>query len=105
MTTSIKQVLNKLPADRQKKIRQQADRYLEEYKTLQDLRKQLGLTQTDIADRQGIKQVNISNLERRSDMLLSTLKSYVEAMGCELEIRIKTPDKKRVIVENLPNVK
>ena len=87
MATSIKNVLNQLPVKRQEKIRLQAERYLEEYKNLQDLRKQLGLTQSDIAERQGIKQVNISNLERRSDMLLSTLKSYVEAMGCELEIQ------------------
>lgn len=99
MATSVKQVLNKLPRKRQGKIRKQADRYLEQYESLQDLRKQLGLTQSEIAQRQGIKQVNISNLERRSDMLLSTLRTYVEAMDCELEILITTPEGRCVKVE------
>lgn len=99
MATSAKQVLNKLPRKRQDKIRKQAGRYLEQYQSLQDFRKQLGVTQSEIAQRQGIRQVNISNLERRSDMLLSTLKTYVEAMDCELEILITTPDKRCVKIE------
>lgn len=63
-----------------------------EYESLQKLRKALGLTQTTLADRQGVKQVNISNLEKRTDMHISTLRRYVEAMGCELEINIRIPD-------------
>jgi hypothetical protein len=46
-----------------------------------------------VADLQGVRQVNISNLEKRDDMHISTLRKYVEALGCELEINIRMNDK------------
>lgn len=100
MTVSLQKVLKSLPKDRQKKIKQKADQNIREYKTLQGLRKDLGLTQSEIAATQGVKQVNISNLEKRSDMHLSTLKKYVEAMGCQLEINIRMPNNHVVRIEN-----
>ena len=101
MGIPVEEVMKKLPPERQKRIRAQADKYIQEYETLQELRKQLDLTQTDVAENMGVKQVSISNLEKRSDMLISTLKSYVEAMGCELEMFIKTPEKKQVKIGDL----
>ena len=92
MGIPLKHIIGKLPEERQKRIRKQAGKYIRDYKNLQILRKELGLTQSEIANRQGVRQVNISNLEKRSDMLISTLKKYVEAMGCELEIIVKVPD-------------
>lgn len=100
MTVSLQKVIKSLPKERQKKIKLKADQYIREYKTLQSLRKDLGLTQSDIASTQGVKQVNISNLEKRSDMHLSTLKKYVEALGCQLEINIRMPDNHVVGLEN-----
>lgn len=84
-------VIKKLPAKRQSRINALTEKYIKEYKSLQEFRKAIGLTQDEVANRQGVNQVNISNLEKRSDMLISTLKKYVEAMGCELEINIKMP--------------
>jgi len=100
MTIKLQKVFKSLPKNRQKKIKQKADQYIREYKTLQDLRKDLGLTQSDIASTQGVRQVNISNLEKRNDMHLSTLKKYVEAMGCQLEINIRMPNDHAVRHEN-----
>ena len=82
-------ILKSLPPKRQKSIKAKANTYIKEYKTLQELRKSLGITQNELADLQGVRQVNISNLERRSDMHISTLRKYVEALGCELEINIR----------------
>ncbi len=101
MTVTLQKVFKSLPKDRQIKIKQKADELIDEYKTLQLLRKELGLTQTDIATKQGVKQVNISNLEKRNDMHISTLKKYVEAMGCQLEIRIRMPNDRTVKIEKL----
>ena len=84
------------------KIEQNAAQLIKEYKSIQDLRKDLGLTQNDLAIKQGVKQVNISNLEKRDDMHLSTLKKYVEALGCELEINIKLPNDRIARIKNLP---
>lgn len=45
------------------------------------------LTQAEVAVRLKIAQNNISRLEARDDMLLSTLRNYLESMGAQLEIR------------------
>ena len=91
MGTPIRKIIDRMPAERQARIRAKADVYIREYASLAALRKDLGITQEDIARHQGIKQVNISNLEKRHDMLISTLQRYVEALGGELEIRIRIP--------------
>ena len=54
--------------------------------SLRDLRKALGKTQVTMADRLGIKQENVSRIEQRSDMLLSTLNSYLRSMGGRLRL-------------------
>jgi len=89
MGIPLQKVLAEFPKDRQEKIKAKANEYNLEYKKLSDLRKQLGVTQEMIARHQGIKQVNISNLEKRNDMMISTLKKYVESLGCQLEINIR----------------
>lgn len=86
---TLNKIIKSLPGKRQKTIRAKANEIIKDYKTLQELRKTLGITQTDIAIHQGVKQVNISNFEKRTDMHISTLRKYVEALGCELEINIR----------------
>lgn len=50
------------------------------------LRRELGLTQTELASRLGISQSDLSKFERRGDVLLSTLRAYLEALGGNLRI-------------------
>ena len=59
---------------------------------LQHLRNAREMTQARLAEVLEMDQGNISKLEKRTDMYLSTLRSYVEAMGGELEIRAVFPD-------------
>jgi transcriptional regulator with XRE-family HTH domain len=59
---------------------------------LVELRRQLNLTQEALAQALGTSQASVSKLERRSDIYLSTLRRYVQAMGGELEIRARFPD-------------
>src|SRR5690606_15542567 len=54
--------------------------------SLKDLRKNAGQTQEDLAAALGVGQDTISRLEHRSDMLLSTLRHYVECVGGQLEL-------------------
>jgi transcriptional regulator with XRE-family HTH domain len=51
-----------------------------------ELRKARGVTQVDVADRLGVSQGNVSELERREDLFLSTLRGYVAALGGHLEV-------------------
>ena len=101
MGIPLQKVLNELPKKRQEKIKTKAAKYIREYETLAALRKDLGFTQEEIASRQGVKQVNISRLEKRNDMLISTLHKYIESLGCELEINIRMPQSDIARVQNL----
>ncbi len=53
---------------------------------LSTLRKELHLTQTEVADRVGMSQSDLSKLERRQDVRLSTLHAYAEALSGRLRI-------------------
>lgn len=53
---------------------------------LQEIRKLAGLTQVELSRRMGIKQAALSKLENRDDVLVSTLKSYVNALDARLII-------------------
>lgn len=59
---------------------------------LEELRNARRLTQVQLADAMGLGQAAISRLERRTDMYVSTLAHFVEAMGGRLEIRAVFPD-------------
>lgn len=54
---------------------------------LQSLRREEGFTQTDLADRLGVGQAALSRAEKRGDLLVSTLRAYVEALGGRLDLR------------------
>lgn len=61
---------------------------------LQELRHAKELSQVKLAAALHVNQAAISKLERRTDMYISTLRSYIKAMGGDLEIVAKFPDGK-----------
>ena len=65
-----------------------------EYMTLQEIRKHKNITQQDMAKLLGINQENVSRMERRKDMHLSTIQEYIEALGGTVEINAIFPDSK-----------
>jgi transcriptional regulator with XRE-family HTH domain len=97
MTRTLIQVLSTLPAKRRAKIERRAS----ELATLKDLRQAVEQTQEDLAVSLGVGQDTISRIERRSDMLLSTLRRYVEAMGGKLELVAEFPDRPRMVIDTL----
>lgn len=56
------------------------------------LRQARKLTQVELAERLDVPQAAISRMERRTDLLLSTLRNYIEGMGGELELRAVFPE-------------
>ena len=97
MARTLNQVLATLPVKRRAKIERRAS----ELATLRDLRQAVEQTQEDLAVRLGVGQDTISRIERRSDMLLSTLRRYVEAMGGKLELVAEFSDRPRVVIDKL----
>lgn len=59
---------------------------------LQELRQAHQMSQVRLAELLSTKQANVSRIERRTDMYISTLRSYIEAMGGELDIVARFPD-------------
>ena len=101
MTVSLKEAMGRVSARRRKGIEARAETLIAEEMTLQDLRKALELTQQKLAERLDVKQESISNLEKRSDLLLSTLRGYIEAMGGDLSLLVRFPDRPPVELKSL----
>jgi len=84
--------MSRMPLERRAAIEAEADRLQADYLTLQDLRKARCLTQNQLAELLGKSQVTVAQMEKRSDLLLSTLRSYIEAMGGRLNLTVEFPD-------------
>ena len=97
MARNLDQVLNGLSARRKEKIEERAA----ELATLKDLRQAMQKTQVELAEALHIGQESVSRLEKRSDMLLSTLRGYVEAMGGKLELVAHFPNRPPMVIEHL----
>ena len=93
-----------MSAKRRKKIKARATTLIAEEMTLQELRQARKLTQVRMAKALGISQDGVSRLEKRSDLLLSTLRKSVEAMGGNLSLIAEFPDRKPVILSGIATV-
>jgi transcriptional regulator with XRE-family HTH domain len=67
--------------------------FLREDMELAELRQALSLTQATLAQALGIKQAEISKIENRADVFVSTLRRFIQAMGGDLEMRAVFPDR------------
>ena len=101
MSISFDEIMNQFPNDRRNRIIAESKRLEAEYLTLQKLRKAKKLTQAQLAEVLNIRQATVKKKEKRSDLLLSTLRSYVEAMGGKLSLTVEFPDLGTVVLEGL----
>jgi DNA-binding XRE family transcriptional regulator len=92
MTRNVDDIIAKLPAAQRRRVEQRATALIAEEMTLRELRRARGMTQVKMAKRLGVAQKQISDIEKRSDMFLSTLRRQVEALGGELTLIAKFPD-------------
>ena len=97
MTKKLKDLLVKLPVQRQARI----ERRVQELATLKELRTNAQQTQVDLALALGVGQDAISRLEQRSDMLLSTLRLYIESLGGKLQLVAQFPGRPPVLLDHL----
>ncbi len=101
MTKSLTEIMAGLSPERRARVEARAVELIAEEMTLSDLRKARDLTQKRTAEILEIGQDAVSRLERRSDVLLSTLRGYVEAMGGSLELVVTFPDRPPVRLSGL----
>ena len=91
MAKSFNILKNKFSDTRKASIQKRVNAALEEM-PLAELRQARQFTQQQIAQSLKIKQASVSKMESQTDMYLSTIRKYIEAMGGELEIIAKFPE-------------
>lgn len=92
---SYKELRDKMSPERQEESRQKAAELLAAM-PLQEIRKALSLTQVQLAQSLNITQPSVAKLESQTDMYISTLKRFIEAMGGELKVTATFPGKGEV---------
>ncbi len=99
--TTLTERIDRLPASRREKVEQRARELIAEEMSLRDLRKARERTQAHVAKELGINQENVSRIEKRSDLLISTLSGYIEAMGGKLSLVAEFPDRPPVTLTGI----
>jgi transcriptional regulator with XRE-family HTH domain len=104
MGRDIEDIIDSLPQGRRDKVNARAGKLAVEMigraDSLAELRTFSGVTQQELGDALGVNQGAVSQMEKRSDVYLSTLRKVVVALGWELEVALKSSDGKRVALPN-----
>src|SRR5258708_973639 len=101
MSTNVNDKIKKLSPVQRKKVEARAAELIAEEMTLRELRHARKLTQVRMAKTLGITQDSVSRLEKRSDLLLSTLRKTVQAMGGNLSLVAEFPDRAPVLLSGI----
>ena len=101
MPTNADDIIKKLSPAQRRKVEARAAELIAEEMTLRELRHARKLTQVKMAKKLGVTQDRISRLEKRSDLLLSTLRKTVEAMGGSLSLVAEFPDRGPVVLSGI----
>jgi len=91
MAKSYEALRNKIPPEQRARIEKKASKLLEEM-SLNDIRLSRRCSQTELADLLEIRQASVSKLEHRSDIHVSSLRKYIEALGGKLVIQAEFPE-------------
>jgi DNA-binding XRE family transcriptional regulator len=94
--TNLERIRKELTPARRRKIDARARLLIAEEKSLRELREAQRLTQESMAKALGIGQDSVSRLEKRTDLLLTTLRGYIEAMGGRLHLIVEFPNREPV---------
>lgn len=104
MGRTLNDVVAALPEARRARVEARTRELIEEVQSLSDLRRIAGKAQVDIAAALRVKQPSVSKIEKQTDMYLSTLRSYVEAIGGKLELVVRLPSRAPVRIDHLGDV-
>lgn len=104
MGRNLHDVIHSLPAERQAKIAALSQEKMQEMiahaATLTDFRKAVGKTQAEVARELGIRQHAVSQLEKRTDTYVSTLRRFLQSLGMTLELSVVAQNGVRIELQN-----
>jgi hypothetical protein len=102
--TNLERIMKDLSPERRKTIEARAAQLIAEEMTLRKLRRARKLTQVRMAKKLGIGQDGISKLEKRTDLMISTLRKSIRAMGGNLSLVAEFPDREPVVLAGIGEV-
>ena len=101
MGRTVDQVIAELPTERRERVEARYRELKQEVEALRELREIAGKAQLDVAAALHIKQPSVSKIEKQTDMYLSTLRNYIEAIGGKLELVVKLPKRPAIRLHQL----
>jgi hypothetical protein len=101
MPKNVNDIISRLSRTQRRKIETRAAQLIAEEMTLQELRRARKITQLKIAKSLNIGQEGVSKIEKRSDLLISTLRKTIKAMGGKLSLVAEFPDRDPVILSGI----
>lgn len=101
MSKTLEEMMGRLSEQDRADVEVRAAELIAEETTLQSLRKNQQMTQAGLAAALGVDQGEISRIEQRSDLLLSTLQRHIHGMGGKLSLVVEMPNKKPVFLTGL----
>ncbi len=104
MARTLQDILDALPDDERADIDRRFGELVNEVESLKELRRLSAMSQAKIAETLKISQPAVSKIEKQTDMYISTLRGYVEAIGGELDVIIRLPNRDPVKVRSLEDV-
>jgi DNA-binding XRE family transcriptional regulator len=104
MARNIKEIIAEMPASSRRRIAKRAAALIAEEMTLQELRRARAMTQVRLAKNLGVAQKQISEIEKRTDMHISTLRRSIEAMGGKLSLVAEFPDRQPVVLAGIASL-
>jgi DNA-binding XRE family transcriptional regulator len=108
MSTTLQSIIEEFSGEDQEFIQRKANVLAEEMishaDSLAEVRAALVMTQDEVARVLNVKQNAVAQLEKRSDLLLSTLRKYVEAMGGELAVAVRTGAGTVIMLDSLSSL-
>jgi hypothetical protein len=105
VTVSLDEVLRRIPEERRRKIEQLTAELIIEELNLRELRRLRKLTQARLSKKLKIGQEGVSRIEKRSDLYISTLRSFVEGVGGQLRLEVRFPDLPPVLLAGFGETK
>lgn len=101
MAVNVEEIIANLSAAQRGKVESRAAELIAEEMSMRQLRHARELTQAHLAKKLGITQDSVSRLEQRSDLLLSTLRKAVSAMGGRLSLVVEFSDRPPIVLSGI----
>jgi hypothetical protein len=101
MGRTLDQVIAELPHQRRERVEARYRELQQEVEGLRELREIAGKAQLEVATALHIKQPSVSKIEKQTDMYLSTLRNYIEAIRGKLELVVKLPKRPAIRLHQL----